>query len=230
MPLKNRQQGIPGGFDWNEPKTGWTYRSDVFTTTRDAIIAHRISNPQHKLRTDPEHVEYEMEQRYEAKLRAMQGGEQWLILAPADSPPPVFRNPQSRGGAAGAKISNAKAGINAISSWLGSGLKPVAKELASARAAVCSNCPLNVDGNFWTRMAGEAGAAVKLLVEAKNEMKLTTPSDDKLLSCDACSCWLQTKVWVPIGHVASNTSVKVLAAMPEFCWVKKELQSSKAVS
>src|SRR5678815_1086486 len=149
MPLKNRQQAIPGGFDWNQPETGFTFRSDVFTTTRDAIISDRQRNPRHKLRTDPEFVEYEMEQRYEAKLRAMPGGEQWLILAPADSPPPVFQKPRSRSAVVAGQVSNAKAGIGAIKDWLGDGLRAVPQWDADARANTCSTCPHNQDGNWW---------------------------------------------------------------------------------
>ena len=225
MPLKNRQQGIPGGFDWNEPKTNWQYRSDVFTTTRDAIIAHRMSNPQHKLRTDPEHVEWEMEQRYEAKLRAMQGGEQWLILAPADSPPPVFRQVRSRGGAVADAASNASQGIGAIRDWLGDGLKSVPQELANKRAAICAPCPLNIEGNFWQRMEGVAAQAVKLLVQTKNKMKLNTPSDEMLKSCGACDCWLQTKVWVPIAHIAKNTKPETMKKLDKACWILAETKS-----
>lgn len=223
MPLKNRQQSIPGGFDWNEPKTGWTYRSDVFTTTRDAIIAHRMANPQHKLRTDPEYVEWEMEQRYEAKLKALPGGGQWLILAPADSPPPVFQKPRSRSvAAAGLKMENAAQGIGAIKDWLGDGLRSVPQELANKRAAICAPCPLNIDGNFFERLEGVAAQAVKLLVQTKNHMKLNTPDDDKLKSCNACSCWLQTKVWVPLPHILAHTSKETMTKLDKACWILKE--------
>lgn len=220
MPLKNRQQGIPGGFDWNQPETGFTFKSDVFTTTRDAIIADRQRNPRHKLRTDPEFVEYEMEQRYEAKLRAMPGGEQWLILAPADSPPPVFQTPRSRSAVvAGGNIENAAQGIGAIKDWLGDGLRPVPQELANKRASICAPCPLNIDGNFWQRMEGVAAQAVKVLVQTKNKMKLSTPHDEQLKSCGACDCWNATKVWVPLPHILAHTKPETMAKLDEACWI-----------
>lgn len=219
MPLKNRQKGIPGGFDWNEPKTGWTYRSDVFTTTRDAIIAHRMANPQHKLRTDPEHVEWEMEQRYIAKLKAMPGGAQWLVPETADSPPPVFRIPRSRGEPAAGALANASQGIGAIKDWLGDGLRSVPQELANKRAAICARCPLNIDGSFWQRMEGVAAQAVKLLVQTKNKMRLNTPSDEQLKSCGACDCWNATKVWVPLPHILAHTSKETMANLDKACWI-----------
>ena len=219
MPLKNRQQAIPGGFDWNQPETGFTFRSDVFTTTRDEIIADRMRNPRHKLRTDIEHVEWEMEQRYEAKLRAMPGGEQWLILAPADSPPPVFRQPRSRSGPAAA-LSNATHGIGAIKDWLGNGLRPVPQETADSRATICNSCPHNQDGNWWQRFEGQVADKIKALVQVKNSMKLITKHDESLKSCTICDCSLPTKIWVPIEHVLANTSEKTMAALPDFCWVK----------
>lgn len=223
MALKNRQQTIPGGFDWTEPKTGWSYRSDIFTTTRDAIIQHRLANPQHGLRTDDEHVEFEMEQRYTAKLRAMRGGEQWLAPTPEDASPPVFRTPRSRGEpAAGGKVENASQGIGVMVDWLGSGLRPVESELASKRAKICSECPLNIDGDFWQRMEGMAAQAVKLLVKAKNNMKLNTPSDDALKSCGACDCWLATKVWVPLPHILAHTKKETMAKLDKNCWITRE--------
>lgn len=216
MPLKNRQQAIPGGFDWNEPKTGWTYRSDVFTTTRDAIIAHRMANPQHKLRTDPEHVEWEMEQRYEAKLRNMAGGGQWLILAPADSPPPVFTKPRSRGGPAVA-LETAKAGIGLLKDAFGPSLKTVPSVTSEARSKICAVCPENKPGN---PILHAAGSGLKMLLEARDSMKLKTSNDDKLNDCSVCTCNLKVKVHVVLPYILEKTTPEVMQRFPENCWIK----------
>lgn len=216
VPLKNRQQAIPGGFDWNEPKTGWTYRSDVFATTRDAIIAHRMANPQHKLRTDPEFVEYEMEQRYEAKLRAMPGGEQWLILAPADSPPPVFRKPRSRGGPAVA-LSNAKAGISLFLDAFGPSLKTVPSNISESRSKICAVCPEN---KSMSAVIHAAGDGLKMLLEAKGEMKLKTSNDEKLEDCAVCLCNLKVKVHVVLPYILQKTTDEQMQNFPPNCWIK----------
>lgn len=106
--------------------------------------------------------------------------------------------------------------------WLGSGLRPVESELASKRAKICSECPLNIDGDFWQRMEGMAAQAVKLLVKAKNNMKLNTPSDDALKSCGACDCWLATKVWVPLPHILAHTKKETMAKLDKNCWITRE--------
>lgn len=226
MPLKNRQQAIPGGFDWFEPLTGWEFKSDSYTTTRDAILVHRRGNPRHKLSTDPEHIEFEMEQRYVAKLKGMVNGDQWLVPEAADAGPPVFTRPRSKnaGGVAGAS-QNARAGIGTITDWLGSGLTPVDFGLAQSRAATCVRCPQNVDGNFWQRMEGVAGKVVKEMVQAKNDMKLITPHDNAIKSCGACDCWLPTKVWVPIKVITDNMRPETTAKLDKACWILSEQKS-----
>lgn len=223
MPLKNRQLSIPGGFDWVEAATGWEFRSDSFLTTRDAIIQHRQANPRHNLSLNWSRIEFEMEQRYEAKLKAMPGGDQWLVLSSPDTGPPVFSRPRSRSVAAvGDKAENAKAGIGAIREWLGSGLEPVSQELGNHRAAVCVECPMNQDGSFWQNLEAKAAKGVKLLVEAKNEMKLTTPDDPNLKSCMACDCWMPTKIWVPIETIINHTRTETLAKLDSKCWITNE--------
>jgi len=217
MPLKNRQQAIPGGFDWNQPETGFTFRSDVFTTTRDAIIADRQRNPRHKLRTDPEFVEYEMEQRYEAKLRAMPGGEQWLILAPADSPPPVFQKPRSRSGPAVALVETAKVGIGILKDAYGPTLKTVPSTTSEARSGICAVCPENKPGN---PIIHAAGSALKLLLESRDAMKLKTSNDDKLEDCAVCTCNLKVKVHVVMPYILEKTTPEVMQRFPENCWIK----------
>ena len=216
MPLKNRQQAIPGGFDWNQPETGFTFRSDVFTTTRDAIIADRMRNPRHKLRTDPEFVEYEMEQRYEAKLRAMPGGEQWLILAPADSPPPVFQKPRHRAGVAVAVGETAKVGVALFRDVFGPSLKTVPSETSDKRAKICASCPQNQSGNPLLHMAG---SGLKMLLDAKADMKLVTPYDDALHDCHACSCNLKLKVHVALDYILEKTTPEIMARLDKACWI-----------
>lgn len=220
MPLKNRNMAIPGSFDWVQPETGWEYKSDSFSQTRDAILVHRRANPRFNLSLNPEHIEWEMESRYEAKLRSMPGGTQWIMDAPNEAQAPVFLNPRSRSVAAvGAKIETARAGIGAITEWLGSGLVPVSKDEAFDRAEICSVCPLNQEGDFWQRLAGDGAKAVKLLVQAKNDMRLTTVYDDRLKTCQACDCWMQTKVWVPLEHITSHTKPETMAKLHPNCWI-----------
>ncbi len=214
---------IPGSFDWDQPETGWTYKSDSFSTTRDAILVHRQANPRFNLSLNPERIEWEMEARYEAKLRSMPGGTQWLLEVDTNAPAPSFLNPRTRSVAAvGARLENARAGIGAITEWLGNGLRPVLQAEATSRAEVCSVCPKNQEGDFWQRMEGEAGKAIKMLVQAKNDMRLVTPYDSKLKSCMACDCRLETKVWQPLDQILSHTQPETMAKLDPACWILKK--------
>lgn len=217
MALKNRQMAIPGGFDWNQPETGFTFRSDVFTTTRDAIIADRQRNPRHKLRTDPEHVEFEMEQRYTAKLRAMPGGEQWLAPTPEDASPPVFRRPQPRAGRVAAIGETAKAGISLFLDAFGPSLETVPREISEERSKICAACPQNKPGNTLVHMAG---SGLKMLLEAKADMKLETSNDDKLNDCAVCLCNLKVKVHVVLPYILEKTTPEQMNNLPPNCWIK----------
>lgn len=216
MPLKNRQQSIPGGFDWTQPETGWSTRSDVFTTTRDAIIAHRMANPRHKLRTDPEYVEFEMEQRYVARLKSMSGGDQWLVPESVEASPPVFQRPRSRAGGVVAPVSTAKAGIGMLVDLFGPALKAVAPDLSEKRAGICVTCPQNQEGGLLAHAGGEA---LKTLLQAKSDMKLSTTHDEQLKECLACSCNLRLKVHVRLDYILERTSPEVMARLDKRCWI-----------
>lgn len=217
MALKNRQNAIPGGFDWVEPKTGWSYRSDIFTTTRDAIVQHRMANPQHGLRTDDAHVEFEMEQRYTAKLRAMPGGEQWLAPTPEDASPPVFRRPQPRAGVVAAAGETAKIGISLFLDAFGPTLKTVEKNIAEERSKICAACPENKPGNPLVHMAG---SGLKKLLEAKQDMKLETTNDGRLHDCAVCLCNLKVKVHVVLPYIMEKTTPEQMQNFPPTCWIK----------
>jgi hypothetical protein len=220
VPLKNRQQSIPGGFDWNQPETGFTFRSDVFITTRDAIIGDRMRNPRHKLRTDPDYVEWEMEQRYVAKLKSMPGGDQWLVPeGGGDASPPVFRTPRSRSGpAAGlSSMETAKAGIGLLKDAFGPTLKTVPSATSEARSKICAECPENKLGNV---LVHAAGSALKMLLEARDSMKLKTSNDDQLHDCAVCSCNLKVKVHVVLPYILEKTTPEVMQRFPENCWIK----------
>lgn len=216
MPLKNRQQSIPGGFDWNQPETGFTFRSDVFVTTRNAIIDDRNRNPRHKLRTDPEYVEFEMEQRYVAKLKAMPGGDQWLVPEGVEASPPVFQRPRSRAHAAVGEIGSAKAGIGMLVYLFGPALKAVAPELSERRAGICVTCPQNQEGGLLAHVGGEA---LKSLLQAKSDMKLSTTHDEQLKECTGCNCNLRLKVHVRLDYILERTSPEVMARLDKRCWI-----------
>lgn len=208
---------------FHEPTSGWDAPQYLsFTDTVNAIIVHRQANPRFNLATDRSTVEQELDVFNTERLRHMKGGAAYLA---SDEPPASFTFPprqRSRGGAAVVSAKRAAAGIGVIRDWIGDGLVPVAKDLSEHRAQTCLLCPLNQLGNFWQRLEGKAAEAVRELVNAKNEMQLSTTIDASLHVCQACDCFLALKVHVPLEHIKAHTRPEILEKLWSNCWIRHE--------
>lgn len=104
-----------------------------------------------------------------------------------------------------------------LTNWLGSNGVSVDQELAQARANKCLVCPKNKPG---IQITESVAAAVKQLVEFKNEAKLRVVGEKRLYTCSACLCPLPSKVWQPIDRIRPDESEK-----PNFdagCWLLHE--------
>lgn len=113
-------------------------------------------------------------------------------------------------------------------SWLGEGLRPVSQEQAQERAGVCLQCNLNVPANWLERLAASVAGVAMQFVEAKNKMNLHTIGEENLHMCRACRCVLQSKVFVPISHIAAGTSAETLEKLKagKNCWIISELSKA----
>lgn len=109
--------------------------------------------------------------------------------------------------------------------WLGKKGIPVAKELAESRAMICVSCPKNVEPNWWDRVLNRIALMIRHQLELKHEMGLWVSKEGDINMCQACGCCLRLKVHVPLEHIKDHTSDEVLRAMPDFCWIRKELDS-----
>lgn len=232
MSLKNRNNFVIGGWKFFQAETNWQADPNVgFYAVVAQIIAHRKANPRFGLSTDQLTVENELEAYTEARMRSIPGGEAYLIEGAPPSHGSFPTPPRQRrvvGEIAGHVASEAKkvvAGVGLISSWLGSGLTPVAQDLANKRAAICAGCQFNQEPNALQKLEGAAGQALHLILQAKNDMKLVTPDDDKLKTCIICNCKLTAKVWTPIEHVWSNLKPEVAASLDPACWQIQEKRS-----
>lgn len=103
-------------------------------------------------------------------------------------------------------------------SWLGDGLRPVDAALAEKRAGICSTCPLNKPSSMFS-LSPAIGDAVKLMMQAKAELKLSTTHDDKLETCEACLCRTATKIWVPIDTIWQHMKPEVEKDLDNGCWI-----------
>lgn len=226
--LRWKDRNPPNGWIFKQPQTGWdTAKSGTqhlgFDTNVQAIINHRKANPRFSLSTNPDAVAWELEQFTIKRIQGMKGAQQFLIGDPVSELefPKLVPPLRKSGAAAGAE--KVKAGASLVVDWLGDGLQPVAVELATTRARTCSGCPHNEPPGFFGKVLAAAARSVSLLIEAREEMKLYTEYDDRLHQCQICSCDLKLKVFAPLAHVLSGTTMDEMGKFPDFCWVKTEL-------
>lgn len=186
-----------------------------FGASVKAIIKHRQANPaitaKHNLSTDYNTVADELE--VYTRLR---------LGIPLPAPPSFFHQSSShlpsRVVVAAADIKRAAQGTAVILDWLSSGGAPVAQALADKRAATCVECHKNVEGSWYTIAPAQL---IKSTLEMRKDLKLETPSDDQLKSCDVCKCLMRLKVWVPLHHITSHTKPEIMGEFPESCWIAK---------
>lgn len=184
----------------------------------DAIVKHRLANPaitaKHRLSTDPFVVNRELIAFQQA--RGALPPTQPIFFSPSSSLLP------SRLVSVAADIKRAAQGTAVVLDWLSSGGSPVEQELANKRAATCVACPKNVSGSWFTVAPAEL---IKSTLEARKDLKLETPNDAALKSCDVCKCLNRLKVWCPLSHIVAKTRPEIMAAFPNTCWIKCESAS-----
>ena len=93
----------------------------------------------------------------------------------------------------------------------------VEKDEAYSRAAICSNCPSNVEpeGCAPCGIRNVANLLTKLIGSKE------TPHDNRLNSCKHCGCLNKAQVWFPLELLQKHMSDKVNKDLPNNCWKKK---------
>lgn len=90
------------------------------------------------------------------------------------------------------------------------------------RAAVCVECPLNGKGGWESYFTVPVSNAIRRELERKRTMKLETQFDDRVGVCEACSCPLQLKIWLPIENILSKVQPAQFDALAPGCWIRSE--------
>lgn len=213
-----------GGWQFRQVQTGWEAPapvSNTFTQQVVNIIKHRMKNPaivaRHQLSLDTEQVGHELLEFNRLRLGL-----------PKEAAPPraSFFSPgrgavSSPVAAAAANIRRAAQGTAVVVDWLQSGGRPVPVELAYRRASICAGCPQNVEGSWYTTAPAEI---IKAALEARSDLKLETPHDAQLKSCNVCKCLMRLKVHCPLEHILTRTKPEVMAEFPAWCWIKRKDQ------
>jgi hypothetical protein len=112
-----------------------------------------------------------------------------------------------------------------LTHWILSGHKPVAPEVAEARARICAICPLNEIEDLYESAKGVAARVIKAALRRKHEMKLTTAYTKDLHVCGACGCDLQLLVHAPSETLDTE---KHLAELHVNCWQLLELKEAQS--
>ncbi len=205
-----------GGWQFYQPQTGWRIPNPIAVTfgqAVQAIIKHRMGNPaivlKHNLHTDVASVESELDSFTRARLG--------IPLAPSPKPMPRQHHLSQVAGAA-VGIKRAAQGTGVIIDWLTSGGTPVEQMEANRRAEICVNCPKNVPGSWYTVAPAEI---IRSTLSARSDLKLATPFDDKLQSCEVCKCLMRLKVFTPLHFIKDRTPADIMAEFPDLCWINK---------
>lgn len=220
MSALSRSQTPPGGWVFTQPQTGWSAPTPIastFSQTVELIIRHRMANPaittKHNLATDVANVGNELESF--TKLR----------LGMKDDPSPKSQPPRSLPRLVAGAVEGLKKvadGAAPLVEWLSSGGQAVLPSLSAARAGICSTCPMNTPGDFTRFFTIPTSEAIRCELSKRNDLKLSTPFDNKLGTCSVCNCPLALKTHTPIDIIAKHLKPERKAELPEWCWIKKE--------
>lgn len=237
--FKNVNEIPPGGWRFYQPEIDWPKDSREFRgigldATVDKIYQKRAANPRFNLSLDRDKIRQEVLNYTEAVVRKMKGTETYFINdAPAPEPPsfPLARSLAQRVAEVAGTVKKQLAGIGLLTDWLGDGLETVSPELATERAKVCATsgkdgtvCPFNEPPRGLQRVSSAVAEDLRLLMEAKREMKLQTPYDGSLHTCQICACHLPLKIWAPMEHLKRKTPADVLEQFKTkwpACWMNR---------
>lgn len=227
--LVNRQSQIPNGNYFYDPVT--KFQAPPYTSFRVicegwaiAIKGNLALAWQNKLPVTMPEIERRVDEFLTAvcarngwtKFIREAGPAQVPFRRPTPLPPPKPTLRQS--------IRNVAAGSRILVEWIVSGAEAVAPELANQRAAVCASCPLNETGDWLRWFTVPVAAEIKKALDTKATWKLSTPSDDRLMVCGACSCPLKLKVHMPLDKFYDKMTDEAKNALAEGCWIRSEVK------
>jgi hypothetical protein len=238
--LKNRNGEIPNGLTFNIPEVNWTSRrNSSFQGIVEAAVRLVEANPslQGKYPTLYSAMA-DMVDEYNAGICEQNGWTQYIVSAPGGEPvqrpfpehnhhspstsprpnlPPTLN-----------RLADVAGGAETLVHWIASNADACPQELANERAYVCSECPMNGKGGLERYFTITVAKAVRKAYELRHGMKLSTPLDDKLGVCEACTCPLKLKVHFKIEDLKVEPSL--LPKLHPLCWITKELNAKAAQS
>lgn len=230
--LKNRQKFIPNGFKFYDPNLKWTAPLNAsFQTICDGLRSARLANPgltaAKHLATDANAIAEEVD-AYNAHICESHGWTDYInsgqggAAVPFSQEPPQQQHHHPPVASISQKVRSVAAGGEALVDWITSGAEAVPKEQAERRAATCAKCPLNGKGGWEKWFTVAVSNAIRAALRHKKEFNLSTPDDDKLGVCEACTCPMTLKVHVPFEKFYSKMPQADKDALHKDCWIRSE--------
>ena len=222
--LISRQKYIPGGFKMYDPHLRWTAPANAsFQVICDQLRNARMANPgvtkANNLTTDANQIADEVD-FFNATICEQHGWTDYISGSGGAAVP--FPQGQPRPLRPLQRVKNVAVGAKVLVEWIASGAEAVPIDQATARAAVCSACPLNDPSDLTKLFTVPVSAAIHEALNARREMKLETPYDGSLHVCSACLCPMKLKVHVPFAKFYPNMSDEVKNALDPLCWIRRE--------
>ncbi len=94
--------------------------------------------------------------------------------------------------------------------------------LAAQRAEVCAKCPKNEQGDLTSWFTIPAANFLAQRLAQFKGLNLTTPSDEKLNVCVACSCPLKPAVHFPLAVKLRHMNAETKGRLDSGCWILAE--------
>lgn len=219
--LKSRTQCPVNGFQFIDapidpnPMQTWDFNQMV-----RQVISRREMNPRFGLSVDQRTVEREVDEQNAMRMLSIRNAESYVVVE--GQGPPNFQTPRSKSWPSA--VGAVKTGVNTLADWLGEGGTPVPKEQSEARAFTCATCPQNGQGDWLSVFTKPAQLLIQGQMNLRNDLSMSTSSDDKLGICNACKCPLKLKVHVPINHISANMPAEIRAGLDPRCWIILEIE------
>ena len=226
--LKDRNLQIPGGYQFYLPEVKWKAPGNFpsFTVVANGLEQVVNANPylakKNSWPTDRKGIE-DWVDTYNATLCAhmgwdkfLAGGEGGASAIPKSQPP--HQNLASLASVA-ARAKELVAGARSLIEWDESGEDAVSRDQSTARALICSTCPVNEKGDWTAWFTTPAAEMIKRRVEKVHSRGLSTIYDESLHVCVACHCPLPVKVHVPLHWINKRLSAEQKSKLDPRCWI-----------
>lgn len=200
LKIRNKNSGLPGGFNYRHPISGYVLAYKNWTNLRNAVTAHCEGNGY------PPVSDEELERYLCAHLASEDSLQRYCTGEGV---------PISGVGLGWADVIRfSKTAFR----FFTSGMKLVPQAEADRRAAICKGCPNNVHVTMPCASGCPEFAGYISGLIGMNK----TADDDKLQSCSSCRCILKIKTWVPLDTIRAGDTAEVTARYDKRCWILKE--------